>query len=177
MQVEMQLERIVGEFFAGAERVVDVAVEARERRRRRIRIDAVARVFGASQRQALIVVEQHERAPADSSSARFQPRPPPNRARPTRVRSSSDGSARAACGHALWRADRRDVPARRRRDRSACSRSRARTRAADRGVGSRRGRRRIVDAAHSGASCGNGARSRPAISADARAARDDRRRG
>ncbi len=138
--IEMQLERIAGDFLARSERILDIAIEARERDRRRIGIDPVARVVRTAQRQALIVVEQHERR-----AGRQQQREIPaaaaaeHRHRCGCRRRTQQHRGQHACRVAArpWRGARRNAPARRRRDRSACSRSRARTRAADRDAGSR----------------------------------------
>ena len=56
--LKVQFERIAVDLFAGAQRVLDVAIEVRVRRRRWIGIDSRARRFRPTQRQAMVVIKQ-----------------------------------------------------------------------------------------------------------------------
>ncbi|MCR6702698.1 MAG: hypothetical protein NVV68_16800 [Dokdonella sp.] len=86
----MQLERIVGDFLAGAERFLDVAEEADVGRRGRVRIEAFARIVAAAQWQALVVVE-HRQARAGRQQQREVPA-----ARRRRSAAAPDRAAAAA---------------------------------------------------------------------------------
>ena len=174
--VQMELERILGDLLARTERVLCVAIELRERGARRIGIDAVALALGTAQRQAVVVVEQHE-----TRARGEQQRKIPRAAAAEIARCVRRGAAAKAASWRPpappWRSARRGAPARACQGKSARSRSSARTRAKGRDVAVRRGDvRRVVEQHIAARSRESAARNRRASAGGARARPGDRMR-